>query len=180
VKPEETKNERQTEFCNYLQTLEDLGLHPAEVARQIGITSGAISQYRSGSSTPGVDKLIAMRQLVERTTRPLELGGEIHAQLRDLEAYAPDSFEAVKITIGILHAKIARAQPDARINQAAARLLKKSTASSGKRYSGDSGREAGAAPPPAGAADGPAAKKPARSTPASPPESDSSTDKPRP
>jgi predicted transcriptional regulator len=104
------KNTRQQEFCSLLQTMVDLKFRPADVARMLKKTHGAVSQYKSGAINPSETVLELFRSIVERHTKPEKVAEitevALREQLSDLRRYSPDDYEVVKTTISLLHKKL--------------------------------------------------------------------------
>ena len=120
------KNSRQQEFCNLMQTMEDLKFRPADVARMLKKSQGAISQYISGTTNPSETVLELFRGIVAAHTKPdaeVELTEtSIREQLSDLHRYPPGDYEVVKKTITLLHQKLPM---ELKAGTPTSRLLKK-------------------------------------------------------
>jgi predicted transcriptional regulator len=126
------KNSRQEEFSALMHTMEESGFRAADVARFLGLTHGAISQYLSGKTNPSETVLSLFRRVVEERKDRQESAPatdeNVKEQLEDLRRRAPDAYEAVKTTIGQFHKNL-RPAVNSKASAAAGRMLKKGAAS---------------------------------------------------
>lgn len=144
------KNARQEAFAELMQTAENAGFKSANVARWLGVTPGAVSQYRAGSTTPKESVVQLFRRHVEeKITAPRRTAtspSELYAMLLDLERLDPARFDDARTIIetfhshldkSLLHApKPAVANAGSGEERGAVKLLKKAAASLNKRGSG--------------------------------------------
>lgn len=104
------KNGRQQEFCELMKRMELLKFKPADVARLIKKTPGAISQYLSGTTNPSDTVLEIFRRVVEekegRKAEPEVTDIQLREQLADLARFSPPDYEVAKLTILTLHGKL--------------------------------------------------------------------------
>jgi hypothetical protein len=137
------KNSRQEEFAALMQTVENAGFKPADVARWLGVTPGAVSQYISGRTTPKESVIQFFRHHVDEkitSKKPSEsTPSELQQKLEDLSRFDPAAYAAARATIETLHGRLDKhlihSKPEASSGSesGAARLLKKASASHNKR-----------------------------------------------
>lgn len=86
------KGERGTIWANLMQTLEDMGMKPADVARELGMSHGRLSQIKSGEE-PSLVWLNALRLLVEKKT--IEQTEDRLSSLKDQAATLADAAQKI-------------------------------------------------------------------------------------
>lgn len=134
------KNTRQQEFCQLLEKMDGWGFKPADVARLIKKSRGAVSQYVSGYGNPSETTLDLMRKVVNEEEskrngpKPETVSdNQVHEQLGQLREYAPADYQAAVTIIGTLHQKLPMAILNSSTKDAAKRAAKKTVVTALKR-----------------------------------------------
>jgi len=126
------KDPRQEQFSTMIRTMGELGYRPADVARFLNITHGAVSQYLSGRTNPSETVLGLFRRVLEEK-KDIHTAGraghrDVKGQLEDLRRLAPADYDVAKTMISGLHKKLP-AVVNSKAGAAAGRMLKKGAAS---------------------------------------------------
>lgn len=64
-----SKSENHEEFLRLMKEMENRGFRPAEVARKLRKTNGAMTQYASGDANPSDTVLELLRRIVSETCK---------------------------------------------------------------------------------------------------------------
>ena len=89
--------------------MENAGFRPADVARLLNKSPGAISQYKSGFTNPSETVVQLLRRVVQEKLSPREgvsTPAELQNKLTELSDHDPAGFAAAQATIEALHRRL--------------------------------------------------------------------------
>ena len=106
------KNDVQTEFAALMRAMKDLGFRPADVARMLNKSKGAISQYMSRQTMPSNTVMELLRRVVNEKRGVDVVGkGELQKKLESLKRFEPEQYDVLKKTIEMLHGQVIKPLP---------------------------------------------------------------------
>jgi transcriptional regulator with XRE-family HTH domain len=103
---------KHAEFLQLMDEMEQLGFWPVDVARKLNKTTGAISQYTSGTTNPSDTVLELLRHIVADAREGSDAlrNNELYVKLVALEQKRPAEYQAVKGKIDSLYEQIPLAE----------------------------------------------------------------------
>ena len=104
---------KMSEFATMMAEMKSLGFRPADVARKLNISAGAVSQYLSGYTVPSNTVLELMRRVVleARKNQTTPLDETLTTKLSELQEGDSSKYDEVKALVEKLHAELPKAVP---------------------------------------------------------------------
>jgi predicted transcriptional regulator len=102
------KNARHKLFCSQMEAMRECGYRPADVARMLNKSPGAISQYQSGYTTPSDTVMELLDRIVDEklktdTEREIVV---LNEKLEALQRMSPADYEVAKNTIEMVYERL--------------------------------------------------------------------------